>query len=101
VDHVTIYRWVQTFTEEFIDAVRTARHVKASSTRTTRSRLTTADSRPDSDRRGGMKAISSMRGVAAGHAFVQHLRRGPYEIADDRAARERVRTGFDELALCI
>jgi transposase-like protein len=26
VDHVTIYRWVQTFTAEFIDAARTARH---------------------------------------------------------------------------
>jgi IS6 family transposase len=27
VDHVTIYRWVQTFTVEFIDAARHARHV--------------------------------------------------------------------------
>jgi len=26
VDHVTIYRWVQTFTAEFIDAARPARH---------------------------------------------------------------------------
>jgi transposase, IS6 family len=26
VDHVTIYRWVQTFTPEFIDAARSARH---------------------------------------------------------------------------
>jgi transposase-like protein len=26
VDHVTIYRWVQTFTAEFIDAARAARH---------------------------------------------------------------------------
>jgi transposase, IS6 family len=26
VDHVTIYRWVQTFTAEFIDAARHARH---------------------------------------------------------------------------
>jgi transposase-like protein len=26
VDHVTIYRWVQTFTKEFIDAARPARH---------------------------------------------------------------------------
>ena len=25
VDHVTIYRWVQTFTSEFIDAARAAR----------------------------------------------------------------------------
>ncbi len=27
VDYVTIYRWVQTFTPEFIDAARSARHV--------------------------------------------------------------------------
>jgi len=26
VDHVTIYRWVQTFTPEFIDAARVSRH---------------------------------------------------------------------------
>jgi transposase-like protein len=26
VDHVTIYQWVQTFTPEFIDAARLARH---------------------------------------------------------------------------
>src|SRR6476646_5193671 len=31
VDHVTVYRWVQTFTPEFIDAARTARHAGASS----------------------------------------------------------------------
>ncbi len=28
VDHVTIYRWVQTFTPEFIDAARPARHAR-------------------------------------------------------------------------
>jgi hypothetical protein len=27
VDHVTVYRWVQTFTSEFIDSARPARHV--------------------------------------------------------------------------
>jgi transposase, IS6 family len=27
VDHVTVYRWVQTFTPQFIDAARPARHV--------------------------------------------------------------------------
>ena len=26
VDHVTVYRWVQTFTSEFIDSARPARH---------------------------------------------------------------------------
>ena len=27
VDHVTIYRWVQRFTPEFVEAARTCRHV--------------------------------------------------------------------------
>jgi transposase-like protein len=27
VDHVTVYRWVQTFTPEFVDAARAARHL--------------------------------------------------------------------------
>jgi transposase, IS6 family len=27
VDHVTVFRWVQTFTPEFIDAARAGRHV--------------------------------------------------------------------------
>ena len=31
VDHVSVYRWVQTFTAEFIDAARTARHATGSS----------------------------------------------------------------------
>jgi hypothetical protein len=38
VDHVTMYRWVQTFTPEFIDAARPARHgngIDGSSTRLT------------------------------------------------------------------
>jgi transposase-like protein len=26
VDHVTVYRWVRSFTSEFIDAARAARH---------------------------------------------------------------------------
>jgi transposase-like protein len=27
VDHVTVYRWVQTFTSEFIDVARPVRHI--------------------------------------------------------------------------
>jgi IS6 family transposase len=41
---------------------------------------------------------SSLRTVAAGHAFVQNLRRGHYELATDRSARDRVRIAFGELA---
>jgi IS6 family transposase len=184
VDHVTIYRWVQTFTEEFIDAARPTRHatgdrwyldetyVKIAGRWTylyravdqhgqvidalvsTRRDAATAraffararrvgaapievmtdqapvyprlleevvptarhvsqqyaNNRIEADHgrlkarlrpMRGMKTISSMRVVAAGHAFVQNLRRGHYEIANDRPARERVRAGFDELALRI
>jgi len=49
----------------------------------------------------GLKRIRSARTVAAGHAFVQNLHRGHYEIVADEAPLDRVRVGFDELALCI
>jgi hypothetical protein len=38
----------------------------------------------------GLKRLSSVRTVAAGHAFVQNLRRGHYEIASDLPPRDRV-----------
>ncbi len=40
----------------------------------------------------------SAQTVAAGHAFVQNLRRGHYELVVDHPANGRVRTAFDELA---
>ena len=49
----------------------------------------------------GLKRHRSARILAAGHAFVQNLRRGHYDIAADAAARHRLRTVFDELALTI
>jgi hypothetical protein len=39
--------------------------------------------------------------LAAGHAFVQNLRRGHYELATDRPTPDRVRIAFDELSHCI
>jgi transposase-like protein len=33
----------------------------------------------------GVKTVTGLRILAAGHAFVQNLRRGHYEIAADRA----------------
>ncbi len=39
--------------------------------------------------------------LATGHAFVQNLRRGHYEIATDAPVHHRVRVAFDELALAI
>jgi transposase-like protein len=46
----------------------------------------------------GLKTIRSLRTIAAGHAFVQNLRRGHYEIAADVPIHDRVRVAFTELA---
>jgi transposase, IS6 family len=184
VDHVTIYRWVQTFTEEFIEAARPTRHTTGDrwfldetyvkiagrwnylyravdqhgqvidvlvSTRpyaaaaraffaralrvgaapievmtdrapvyprlleevVPRARHVSeqyANNRIEADHgrfksrlrpMRGMKTISSMRVVAAGHAFVQNLRRGHYAITTDLDLPDRVRVAFDELALTL
>jgi hypothetical protein len=50
-------------------------------------------------RRG--KHLASARTVAAGHAFVQNLRRGHYEISADLPVQDRIRVAFDELALLL
>jgi hypothetical protein len=39
--------------------------------------------------------------VIAGHAFVQDLRRGHYELAVEEPTNRRVAVAFDELALAI
>jgi hypothetical protein len=36
--------------------------------------------------------------IIAGHALVQNVRRGHYELAADEAANLRVAVAFDELA---
>jgi transposase, IS6 family len=183
VDHVTIYRWVQTFTSEFIDAARPARHcvgdrwfvdetyVKiagrwtylyravdqygqiidelvserrdAAAARAFFTRALTHGPAPaevttegapvyprviaehaprarhvleqyannvveaDHGRlkarlrpMRGLKTIRAGRTIAAGHAFVQNLRRGHYEITAELPVHDRVRTAFDELTPC-
>jgi IS6 family transposase len=184
VDHVTVYRWVQTFTPEFIDAARPARHEtgdrwavdetyvkiagrwtylyraldqhgqvidvlvsqrrdgaaaraffkRALKAATPPVEITTdrapvyprvidelapaarhdteqyANNRVEADHgrlkarlrpMRGLKAIRSLRTIAAGHAFVQNLRRGHYEITIEVPARDRVRVAFSELAHCL
>jgi transposase, IS6 family len=184
VDHVSVYRWVQTFTPEFIDAARPARraagdrwfvdetYVKVAgrwtylyravdqhgqvidallSTRRdaaaarrffARARrfgpspveVTTdraplypriiedlqpaarhitdqyANNRVEVDHgrlkarlrpMRGLKRLASARTIAAGHAFVQNLRRGHYALTDDVPTHDRVRVAFDDLALCL
>jgi len=49
----------------------------------------------------GLKRHRSARILAAGHAFVQNLRRGHYELATDVPAQHRLRTAFDHLAMVI
>jgi hypothetical protein len=48
-------------------------------------------------RHAGMKQDRNASVVIAGHAYVQNLRRGHYELA----VEERVAVAFDELALAI
>ena len=49
----------------------------------------------------GLKRHRSARILAAGHAFVQNLRRGHYELATDVPARHRIHAAFDQLAMAI
>jgi len=49
----------------------------------------------------GLKRHRSARILAAGHDFVQNLRRGHYDIATKVPSCHRLREAFDELALAI
>jgi IS6 family transposase len=49
----------------------------------------------------GLKRHRSARVLAAGHAFVQNLRRGHYDIATEIAGRHSLRIAFDDLAHAI
>jgi transposase-like protein len=98
VDHVTIYRWLQTFTPESIDAARATRHVTeqyATNLIESEHGRLKAQLRP----KRGLKRLLSAGTIAAGHAFVQNLRRGPYAITADLPVRDRLRVAFDEPAL--
>ena len=49
----------------------------------------------------GLKRFRSAARVAVGHAFVQNLRRGHYELATDVSSPLRLATAFAELALAM
>jgi hypothetical protein len=49
----------------------------------------------------GLKSHRSARILAAGHALVQHIRRGHYDIALDIRHRHRLRVAFDQLTTAI
>ena len=46
----------------------------------------------------GLKSAASARQISLGHAFVQNLRRGHYELGVDVPAKGRLRVAFAELA---
>jgi transposase-like protein len=46
----------------------------------------------------GIKTMAGLRILAAGHAFVQNLRRRHYEIAAEQPARHRLAAAFSQLA---
>ena len=49
----------------------------------------------------GLKQDRSARVIIAGHALVQNVRRGHYELAVEEPVDRRVAVAFDELALAI
>ena len=49
----------------------------------------------------GLKRFRSAARIVAGHAFVQNLRRGHYELVTEAPPRLRLATAFTELALAI
>jgi transposase, IS6 family len=49
----------------------------------------------------GLKRFESAGRIAAGHAYVQNLRRGHYELATDTPTPLRVPAAFTELALAL
>ena len=46
----------------------------------------------------GLKRLRSALVIAAGHAFIQNLRRGPYELAIGTPPQLRLPEAFTELA---
>ena len=49
----------------------------------------------------GLTRFRSAAVIASGHALVQNLRRGHYELATDAPPRLRLATAFTELALAV
>ena len=76
------------------------RATSPSTTPITPSKLTTADSRPGWPLRG-LKRLRSARVISTGHAFIQNLRRGHYELGVDADPRHQLSAAFAELALAV
>jgi hypothetical protein len=77
------------------------RGITSNSVRTTRSKPITAGSNTVSDRCADCVPTRTAQTVIAGHAFVQNLRRGHYEIATETPPRLRLAAAFTGLATAI
>jgi transposase, IS6 family len=49
----------------------------------------------------GLKQLRCARVITAGHAFIQNIRRGHYELGDEETVNLRVPAAFDELVMAI
>ena len=49
----------------------------------------------------GLKQLRSVRVISAGHAFIQNIRRGHYELGAEETVNLRVPAAFDELVRAI
>jgi hypothetical protein len=49
----------------------------------------------------GLTRLQSARVISAGHAFVQNIRRGYYELGTEKSPTPQMMTAFTELALAI
>jgi transposase-like protein len=120
VDHVTVFRWVQRFTPLLADAARFARHAPGDRWYVDETYVKVngvwryvelyANNPIEADHGRLKHRLRPMRGlrtgktaqvIIAGHAFLQNLRRGHYELAIDAPPATRVAAAFAELALAI
>ena len=86
---------------QVIDVLLSARRDLAAAVRQQpgRGRPWTAESPAPAD--AGTERHRSAWTLAAGHAFVQNLRRGHYEIATEAPSRHRLRVVFNDLVPAI
>ena len=49
----------------------------------------------------GLKQLRCARVICAGHAFIQNIRRGHYELGTEQVVNLRVPAAFDELVMAI
>jgi hypothetical protein len=49
----------------------------------------------------GLKQLRCARVITSGHAFIQNIRRGHYELGAEETVNLRVLAAFDELVMAI